>query len=85
MSDKPEDLNTHILQAIRAELGALARKFDEQSMTANRSIGKLAEGILQLRQQIESQGTDIHTMALAIGEHGARLAALEKRLPPAST
>ncbi|MBI3419780.1 MAG: hypothetical protein HY053_06580 [Proteobacteria bacterium] len=76
-----DDATPRILQAIQDRLANIERKIEESAVTTNRSIGKLAEGILQLRTTIDSQGTDIHTMMLTLREHGERLSALEKRQP----
>jgi hypothetical protein len=59
-----DDTTPRILQSIQAKLATL----EEHAIAGNRSMGKLAESILELRRALEIQGTDIHTVALAIGE-----------------
>ncbi len=75
-----DDATPRILQSIQQELAELRRITEQHGTSTNRAIGNLAQGILQLRTAIESQGTDIMTMALAVGEQGARLAAVENRI-----
>lgn len=75
-----DDTTPRVLQSIQTQLGQLKADLDRYAVTTNRSVGNLANSILQLRTVIESQGTDIHTMALAVAENAARLAGVEDRL-----
>ena len=65
------DATPRILQAIQADLVELK----EHALSHNRSIGNLAQSILQLR-------TDSNTVMLAVNENSAHMASLENRVTP---
>jgi phage shock protein A len=64
-----DQTSPRVLQSIQADLAELK----ELAHTTHRSIGNLAQSILQLR-------TDSNTVMLAVNENSARMASLENRV-----
>jgi hypothetical protein len=83
MADNTEDMVPRLLQAIR----------DEQA-TTSRKLGTMAEGMVTLRREVQTNTgdiqtltagihglrTDIHTLAIAIDSQGDRLREFDLRL-----
>lgn len=88
MADQPEQLILHQLQALRTDVQAIR----DQQAVDGRKIGALAENVVRVAARLDDLTAevlglrnDFQVVALAVDEHGARLGAIERRLPPLQT
>lgn len=87
MTDKIDDATPTILRAIQAQLAGLEQKLDHHAQMTDRKLGVMSQSLNSIRvgqhshgEQLARLSDDLQTIAMAVDEHGNRLAQVEDRL-----
>ena len=87
MSDNIKDATSIILRALQDQVAAIERKLDHNAQVQDRKLGVMSQTLNSIRvdqhnhgEQLNRVRDDVQTIAMAVDEHGNRLAAVEDRL-----